>query len=220
MLSAVIFDMDGVIVDSEPLHRRAYHSMFQKIGISVSEDLYHSLTGKSTLNLCKELKDRFNLPHTPESLMAIKRGYFDHLFEADESFDLIPGVLNLIQDYHHHKLNLVLASSSSMRSIKRIFDRFGLHDYFKATISGAELKASKPHPEIFMKAAKAANSEAHECMVIEDATNGVEAAKAAAIFCVAYDSKHSKNQDYSKADLIISDFDEIKYERIASRFED
>jgi beta-phosphoglucomutase-like phosphatase (HAD superfamily) len=101
-----------------------------------------------------------------------------------------------------------------MNHIDRIFNRFELDQYFKAKLSGADLKASKPHPEIFIKAALASGFAANQCMVIEDSTNGIAAAKAANIFCVGYNSCHSKNQDYSKADLVISDFGEIRFEKL------
>ncbi len=214
MLKAVIFDMDGVIIDSEPLHYRAYHAMFDEVGINVSPELYDSLTGKSTINVCTQLKDRFGLGHTPEEMAAIKRRHFDIIFETDKTFDLIKGVRALIQNYVDSGLTLVLASSATMRTIDRIFTRFELDPYFKAKLSGAELKASKPHPEIFIKAAAAAGFNTNECLVIEDATNGIEAAKAAGIFCVGFDSEHSKNQDYSKADLVINDFEAIHFDKV------
>lgn len=219
MLKAVIFDMDGVIIDSEPLHYQAYHAMFDEVGISVSARLYESLTGKSTINVCKQLKDLFGLAQSPEELATIKRKHYDVIFENDKNFDLITGVRELIQNYHAHGLTLVLGSSATMPSIERIFRRFDLNQYFIAKLSGADLKASKPHPEIFINAAEATGFTPQECIVIEDATNGIEAAKGAGIYCVGFNSIHSKNQDYSKADLVINDFQEIYYEKIKTIFE-
>lgn len=218
MLKAVIFDMDGVIVNSEPLHHKAYHTMFDEVGISVSAELYDSLTGQSTINVCKQLKDRFGLRHSPLEMATIKRRHFDYIFENDKTFDLILGVRALIQNYHDKGLTLVLGSSATMVTIDRVFNRFDLNPYFKAKLSGADLKASKPHPEIFIKAAEATGFSPKECIVIEDATNGIEAAKGAGIFCVAFDSEHSRNQDYSKADLVINDFDAIHFDHIKAFF--
>jgi len=219
MLKAAIFDMDGVIIDSEPLHYKAYHRMFDELGIKVPAELYNSLTGKSTLNLCEQLKSEFSLSQSPEELATIKRKYYDKIFETDKTFDLISGVRELIKNYFDNGLTLVLASSATRFSIDRIFNRFELDTYFKAKISGAELPFSKPHPEIFTKAAKASGFQPNECIVIEDATNGVEAAKSAGIYCVGFDSEHSKNQDYSKADLVINDFEEIPFEKMTKVFE-
>lgn len=214
MLKTIIFDMDGVIVDSEPLHHAAYHAMFAEVGISVSTELYQTLTGRSTINLCRKLKDQFEIPFPAEELVQIKRKHFDIFFEEDVTFDLIDGVRDLIEHYRKNDLSLVLASSSSMPGINRIFDKFDLHPHFKAKISGADLAESKPHPEIFLKAAEAAGSSPDECLVIEDAMTGVKAANAAGIFCVGYKNVNSKNQDLTGADLLIEDFRDIYLNRL------
>ncbi|MCB0448059.1 MAG: HAD family phosphatase [Gelidibacter sp.] len=218
MLKAAIFDMDGVIVNTEPLHHKAYHHMFDDVNIDVSDELYASFTGQTTMAICKQLCQHFNLPLGPETLVEIKRDHFKLLFETDAELSLIDGVLDLIKDYHANGLTLVLASSASMDNINNIFERFDLDPYFVAKLSGADLKASKPHPEIFEKAAIASGHKAHECLVIEDSTNGIKAAKDAGIYCVGYDSFHSKDQDYSLADIVVSDFKEIVYSKISEVF--
>lgn len=214
-LKAVLFDMDGVIVDTEPLHKQAYFLMFQKVGIEVSQELYNSYTGQSTIEICKDLVKRFNLSLPATELVAYKRAFFKELFFADTNdLKLIDGVLELIQNYYNNNITLVLASSASMFTINSVFDRFDLNQYFKGKISGADLKASKPHPEIFIKAAEIAGFDKKECLVIEDSTNGIKAAYDGGIYCVAYKSEHSKAQDYSLAQKVISDFSEIRFENI------
>ena len=216
MLKAVLFDMDGVIVDTEPLHCKAYYQMFDAVNIDVSDELYGSFTGQSTITICRKLCTRFQLSETPETLVTLKRKFFKQIFETDTDLHLIDGVLYLIKNYHSYGLTLVLASSASMMTINNVFDRFNLNQYFIAKLSGAELKASKPHPEIFIKAAEASGCQKSECLVIEDSTNGVAAAKAAGIYCIGFRSPHSKNQDYSKADLVIDNFHEIAYHKISN----
>ena len=215
MLKAVIFDMDGVIIDSEPMHNKAYHDMFDEVGIDVTDELYESFTGQSTINICKHLCDHFGLLETPEDLVAIKRKHYKRFFESNSELALIDGVFDLIKDYYTNGLKLVLASSASMTSIKQIFNRFDLNQYFIAKFSGGDLKQSKPHPEIFIKAANATGFSTGECMVIEDSTNGILAAKAANIYCVGYDSFHSKNQDYSHANMVINNFEAISFSKIS-----
>lgn len=218
MLKAVLFDMDGVIVNTEPLHKKAYFQMFEDVNIDVSEEMYEAYTGQSTINICKDLCSHFSLSEAPETLMATKRKHFKHLFATDDELDLLDGVLQLIKDYYNNGLTLILASSASMPNINRIFERFELNQYFTDKLSGADLKASKPHPEIFIKAAQASGHIKDNCMVIEDSTNGIAAAKGAGIFCVGYDSIYSKNQDYSKADVVISDFNAIAYDKAKQFF--
>lgn len=212
-LKAVIFDMDGVIIDSEPLHRKAYYAMFEEVGIAVTDSLFAGYTGMATLPICQDLVQRFKLTLTANELVTLKRKYFNHLFQNDANLDLIPGVRSLIEFYFEQKISLVVASSASMPNINDVFERFDLNRFFKAKLSGADLKASKPHPEIFLKAAAASGYSKEYCMVIEDSTNGILAAKAAGIYAVAFNSVHSKNQDYSLADRVIQDFEEIRFSK-------
>lgn len=217
-LKSVLFDMDGVIVDTEPLHRKAYFNMFEDLNISVSEELYTSFTGSSTKKVCTTLVDNFGLKETHEELAKIKRAYFKHYFDNDSDFDLLPGVKNLIENYHQNGVKLILASSAHMNTINWVFEKFELEKYFSGKISGASLKQSKPHPEIFQLAAEIAGEPNENCLVIEDSTNGILAAQAAGIFCVAYKSEHSVDQDYSKANLVISDFSDIETEKMVDFF--
>ena len=214
MFKAVLFDMDGVIVDTEPLHRKAYFKMFKAINIEVSDDLYESFTGQSTLAICVQLCQLFKLTEPPTTLVQLKRDFFKELFFNDDSLTLIEGVLDRIKEYHQKGMTLVLASSASMLTIDNVFKRFKLDSYFVAKLSGADLRASKPHPEIFIKAAKASGYDQKHCVIIEDSTNGIAAANAAGIYCIGFKSPHSKNQDYTKASKIITDFSEISYHKL------
>lgn len=214
MIKAVLFDMDGVIINSEPLHHKAYHLMFKEVGIDVDSALYESFTGQATLHICQQLVAHFGIKESPETLVSMKRSFFKDLFYNDPELDLIPGVRERIEEYHANGLTLVLASSASMGNINNVFERFGLNRYFKTKLSGADLKASKPHPEIFLKAAQASEHPKEACMVIEDSTNGITAAHSAGIYCVAFKSPHSKNQDYRLANKVIKDFSEIAFSKL------
>jgi|TARA_Y100000385_G_scaffold220275_1_gene229847 HAD superfamily hydrolase (TIGR01509 family) len=218
MLKAVLFDMDGVIVDTEPLHHKAYQMMFKEVGINVSDSMYRGFTGQSTRGICEFLCKHFKLDKKPIVLERCKRSHFTKLFFEDPDLHLLEGVENLIKNYHANGLSLVVASSASMFTINNVMKRFQLDRYFKDKLSGADLKASKPHPEIFIEAAKAAGASPSECFVIEDSTNGIIAAKEANIFCIAYKSEHSKDQDYSRADLLISDYKTIEYAAVKQLF--
>jgi HAD superfamily hydrolase (TIGR01509 family) len=215
---AVLFDMDGVIVDTEPLHRKAYFKTFEDLGIHVSDAFYASFTGSSTKKVCEKLIEKFQLKESHEEITAVKRKYFKYLFDNDDEFDLIPGVLELIQHYHENSIKLVLASSASNNTIDWVFERFNLSPYFVGKISGADLQESKPHPEIFEKAAEIAGEVKGNCMVIEDSTNGILAASRANIFCAAYKSKHSEKQDYSLANIVVEDYIELQIPKVKMYF--
>ena len=217
MLKAIIFDMDGVLVNSEPLHRKAYFDMFEEFNLNVSNRLYESFTGKSTSAICKELCEIFDLSISHEKLMLSKRKHFKTIFDNDPEFQMIDGALSLIKNYFYNNLTLILASSASMTNINRIFKKFDLDKFFKAKISGADLKESKPNPEIFIKAAKLSGFNKSECIVIEDSTNGITASKSAGIYCTGFNSPNSKNQNYDKADLVVSNFNEIMFSKISEK---
>ena len=209
-LKCVIFDMDGVIIDSEEIHKKAYYETFNSLGVNVSEELYKTMTGSSTINAFQKLVNHFNLDDIPEELVLQKRKRYVNFFENDPTLSLVNGVKELIQFLYIQNLTLVLASSSAMVNINRVFSRFDLNKYFAAKISGADLTASKPHPEIFEKAAILGGVSREDCIVVEDSDNGIKAANDAGIFVIGYKNPFSADQTLKNADLIIEDFSELK----------
>ena len=209
MIQTVIFDMDGVIVDTEPVHRYAYYKQFEELNIEVTEAMYTSFTGFSTRNTFQTLKEQFQLEQEVEDLIQRKRSIFNDAFDTKEDLELLEGVRALIEDLHQNGIQLIVASSASKVTIDRVFTRFGLHDFFTHIVSGEDFPKSKPHPAIFEHAASLSIAPKENCIVIEDSTNGVKAAKAAGIFCVGYNSEHSKDQNLAEADVVINHFKEL-----------
>lgn len=205
-VKCVIFDMDGVIIDSEEIHKKAYYETFISIGVDVSDNLYKTLTGSSTINAFQKLVTHFNLDLNPEDLVLDKRKRYVNFFENDPTLHLVKGIEKLIKHCYNKNMTLILASSSAMVNIDRVFNRFNLNDYFKAKISGADLKASKPHPEIFEKAAILGNTSKENCIVIEDSDNGIKAANDAGIFVVGYKNPMAEDQTLENANFVIDDF--------------
>ncbi len=207
--------MDGVIVDTEPVHRYAYFQHFEELNIAVPEEMYTSFTGFSTRNVFQKLKGHFMLEQEVEDLIQRKRSIFNDAFDTKEDLDLLEGVEKLIIDLHQNGMQLILASSASKVTIERVFNRFKLHQYFSHIVSGEDFPKSKPDPAIFEHAASLSIAPKENCIVIEDSTNGIKAAKAAGIFCVAYNSVHSKDQDLSLADVVVGHFDELNFEKVS-----
>jgi len=207
--------MDGVIVDTEPVHHYAYNQHFKQLNIEVSPEMYASFTGNSTKNTFEKIKEAFSIDDDIESLIATKRNLFNDAFDQKEDLFLLDGVEDLIKDLYANGMQLVLASSSAYVTINRIFNRFNLHHYFTHIVSGEDFPKSKPHPAIFLKAAELSGTPVENCIVIEDSTNGIMAAKAAGIYCIGYNSVNTKLQDYSLADEVISNFNELSFDSIS-----
>lgn len=209
-VQCVIFDMDGVIIDSEFIHKKAYYDTFRSLDLDVPEELYKTTTGSSTLNAFQKLVNHFELDEDPVDLVARKRKFFIDYFHNDPSLKLVEGVEDIIKYFHKKGKTLVLASSASMPNINRVFDRFDLNPYFSAKISGADLKESKPHPEIFEKAATLGNTSRENCIVIEDSDNGITAANKAGIFVFGYANPMCCDQTLQNANQVINEFGELK----------
>jgi len=208
--------MDGVIVDTEPVHRYAYYKQFSELDVEVTEEMYTSFTGLSTRNTFQKIKEFFPaVSHEVEDLIQRKRNIFNDAFDTKEDLFLLEGVEDLIKDLYANGIQLILASSASKVTIDRVFTRFNLHQYFTHIVSGEDFPQSKPNPAIFIHAASLSIAPKENCIVIEDSTNGVKAAKGAGIYCIGYNSYHSKMQDLSEADLIINEFADLNAQKIS-----
>ena len=207
--------MDGVIVDTEPVHSYAYFQHFAELNIDVSKEMFTSFMGNSTRNTFQKLKNLFPIDGEVKDLIQRKRTLFNDAFDNKEDLELLEGVEKLITDLHQNGIQLIVASSASKVTIDRVFKRFNLHQYFSYIVSGEDFPNSKPHPAIFEYAASLSVASKENCVVIEDSTNGVIAAKAAGIFCIGYNSIHSKLQDLTRADVVINHFNELSFEKIS-----
>lgn len=206
--------MDGVIVDTEPVHNYAYYQHFKQLEIEVSAEMFATFTGNSTKNVFQKIKDYFGLTEDIPTLVEKKRSLFNDAFDTKEDLFLLEGVEELIKKLHQNGIQLILASSSSKVTINRVFNRFKLHNYFSHIVSGEDFPQSKPNPDIFLEAVRLSQSKKENCIVIEDSTNGIKAAHAAGVFCVGYRSVNSKKQDYSLANLVIDRFEELDFNTI------
>jgi beta-phosphoglucomutase family hydrolase len=214
MIKAVIFDMDGVIIDSEPIHHNMEKELFNKLGIQVDEDEHNTFVGKTDRDIWGYLKEKHQLTDTIEELLENKVNTFINYVVTREDVKPIDGIVNLLDRLHKRGLKIGLASSSSMKVIEAVINKLDLKKYFDAVVSGENMKRGKPEPDIFLHTAKLLNTLPENCLVIEDSKNGVYAAKAANMKCIGYKNINSGNQDLSKADIVVSSYYDIDLDTI------
>jgi HAD superfamily hydrolase (TIGR01509 family) len=216
MIQTVIFDMDGVIIDSEPVYFDIDKQMFEELNIAVSFEEHCSYVGTSSQNMWNTIIKKHGIADQPEELMRKEYSlYKEHLVNAND-LQPIDGVVELINDLYKNKFTLVLASSSRMETIDIVVNKFKLAEFFIAKVSGSELAHSKPHPEIFLRSAQLIKSKPQECIVIEDSKNGVTAAKAAGMKCIGFLNPSSGDQDLKNADMVIRSFKELNADTVKS----
>ncbi|PJI07722.1 MULTISPECIES: HAD family hydrolase [Clostridium] len=208
MIKAFIFDMDGVLIDSEPLHLQFSQELFKELQIQMSIEDYSKFVGTTSKYMWGVIKDRYSLKNTVDELIKMEReGFFKYLSSVDiEPIDYIPELLNKLNE---NNFKTAVASSSPINVIEFIIKSFKLETYFNELVTGDYVSKSKPNPDVFLYAAKKLNVLPEECVVIEDSHNGVLAAKNAGMKCIGFKNPHSGKQDLSKADMLISSFREI-----------
>ncbi len=214
MLKAVIFDMDGVLVDSEPLADLHFSKFLNdQFSINVEPDFFQRFRGSSSKHFWEIIIKEFNLNATYESISEIARPrYLDFLKKSD--LKAIPGIKELIESLLKAHIKIAVASSASHNRIKTILEIIKLSDKFEIIISADHIKNSKPHPEIYLIAAKTLGVNPKEAVAIEDATNGVKSAKAAGMKVIAFKDPAHSIQDLSEADLVIKNFSELNLSKL------
>ena len=208
---AVIFDMDGVLVNSEPFYVEVEQTNFRQLGLEISAEEHQTYQGTATDRMWELIKERHGIQHPVNELVKMTNSLVTPFFNSLEKMEPMPGVKNLIEKLKEKGILLALASSSYSDVIEIILQKTGLKNYFDVVISSQMAGTSKPEPDIFLLAAKKLGVAPEKCVVIEDSTNGIAAAKSAGMYCIAFAGPGSELQDQSQADLIIADFGEIDF---------
>lgn len=210
MLKAVIFDMDGVIIDSEPLHTEATLALLKEFDVSPPLSYFSQFVGTTAESTLSHIKEEFNLPITLEEMISRDQNLCKEVYERRGMIP-IPGVIDCIKSLYKDGVKLAIASSSTMHRIETVAKAFGITKYFQKFISGADLPHSKPQPDIFLKALEELGVSHKESVIIEDSLNGCLAAKAANIACVGFLNPNSINQDLFCANVAVESMETINF---------
>jgi len=214
MIKAVIFDLDGVIVESEHMHIEAEKQTMLKYGVRISSEELHRYTGTTAKFMFTELIKKYKLNTTFKRIFNEKEEILFKLLEKD--VQPTKGVIKFIEKLKRENVKLAIASSSHKRLIKFVLERLNITHLFDSIVGSEDVIHGKPNPETFLKAANELNVNPIECLVIEDSKLGVEAAKNAGMKCVGYRNPSSGNQDLSKADVVIDNFSALNLRELLS----
>ena len=181
---AVIFDMDGVLVDSEPLHFATTNAVLGRRGLRLAAEDYEGLKGLTDRALFEHLAARFELPGPPAALAAERVA---EVLAAMTEGPLLPtdGALECLLMLHADGLPLALASSATRPQVQLVIERLGIGRLLAATVSADDAARGKPFPDLFLTAASRLRVAPADCLVVEDAVLGVTAARAAGMSAVA-----------------------------------
>jgi beta-phosphoglucomutase len=185
VIKAAIFDLDGVIVDTAHYHFVAWQRLAGELGIKFTEHDNERLKGVSrmrSLEIILEIGGRTMPEAEMEALATRKNGWFVEYIQAIQPDEIFPGVRNLLEELRAQGIKVALASSS--KNARLVLKNLGIESLFDAYVDGTMIIHSKPHPEIFLKAAAQLHEQPSHCVVFEDAEAGVEAALAAGMKCV------------------------------------
>lgn len=208
-IEAVIFDMDGVLIDSEPIYFEIERNTFAHFGATLSDEEHHSYVGVTLESMWQQVLDKHQLNTTLEEALTFHKNNILHTMTNHPSLTAIPDVERWLRWLHEQKIPIAVASSSPHALIDIIMNKTGLGRYFERRVSGEEVENGKPAPDVFLHTANLLSVSPSHCLVIEDSRNGVLAAKAAGMRCIGYRNPGSGDQDLSKADLLVSSYEEL-----------
>lgn len=211
-IQAVIWDLDGVIIDSADEHRRAWQRLAREEGVSFTDADFWTTFGKRNDDIFA-MQWGTLAPERAKILADRKERYFRELIR--ETAAPLPGAMELMRELHEAGFAQALASSTPIENIELISEVLGLKRYLTILVSGETVPHGKPAPDIFLKAAKELAIEPKHCVVIEDAVAGVQAAHAAGMRCIAV----AGNRDLPglrQAELMVKDLTEVDVKRVQS----
>ena len=214
-LKAVIWDMDGVVLDSEPVHYLTYQIILEKYKITSSDERAKQSYGMTDHQTIQYITDKVLPDDVVDKIVDEKNVLFKQIITEKAVF--LPGVQKWMELFKQNGIRQALASSSSQENIDLILEKLGTHIYLDEVVSGAYLP-SKPEPFIFLHAAERLGVSPLTCLVIEDAVAGIQAAKAAGMKCIAVSTTNPANK-LGDADLVIGNLAQLMMPQIQSLFQ-
>lgn len=211
---AVIWDMDGVLVDSTKNIWASFNKLLEPHGIKFSQDDIKKYLGLSLRDQIASWKERWGINLELEKFS--KQAGEMELKVMDKNAD--KNLIKFLEELKSKNISMGIGTSSLRWRAEKILDLLGIKNYFSVLVTAEEIIKHKPNPDIFLKVAEKLNIKPENCVVIEDATSGIEAAKRGNMKAIGYLTNYHKKEELEKADLIIKDFSDISYNKIQKMF--
>jgi HAD superfamily hydrolase (TIGR01509 family) len=214
MIAAVIFDMDGLLIDSEPFWRASHVTAVAQYGGAISEDDVRVMAGKRTGEVVRHWQETQGMQHIPnEQLEAdVVTAVIDSIKKDGKE---LPGVRQVISLLEEHSIPMAVASSSSPAIIEAVLSKLALGKYMTVTYSAVHEAFGKPHPGVFLTTARKLNVDPINCIVFEDALSGIRAAKAAGMKCIAVpDRLNVDKPEFLEADIVVPTLTQVTWEMV------
>ncbi|MGD9117811.1 MAG: HAD family phosphatase [Dehalococcoidia bacterium] len=205
-LTAVIWDMDGVLADTAPYHFLAWRETFAKRGIDFTKEDFERGFGIRNDAIIRNIMGEKTADTEIETIAKEKEATFRRLIGQD--IKPLPGVLELLSQLNDQGIRMAIASSTVIENIHLITGSLGIENYFEAIITGHDVTEGKPSPQVFLVAAQRLGADPKNCVVFEDAVAGVKAAKSAGMHCVAITSSNPREK-LAEADLVVDSLAEV-----------
>jgi len=215
---ALIFDMDGVIIDSVPLHYRSYATILKKYGLpNYSREEFDQTMGYRSVDIFRLKKDKYHLDLVPETAAKEKEAFLSDLF--DRELKLCDGTIQLLDLARNNDFKIALGTTGNRKVVDYVLKRFDLRTYFDVVLSADDIKYGKPDPEVFLVGSQKLGVEPKNCLVLEDAPLGIDAAHNANMRCIAVTTSYERSK-LTKADLIVDSLSEIGLETLVKLLRD
>ncbi len=214
-MRAVLFDMDGVLIDSEPFYEKTEAEILTERGVTLDEETRAMVVGTQMGKLWQVMIARFGLTETCDALVAEeKKRYRAHLLNGD--ILIMPGASELVDAVQGAGLRTAIVSSSWQYEIETVMDRYGFRTAMDTFVSGEDVAEGKPNPAPYLLAAERLGVTPENCLVIEDSAAGVQSAKAAGMRCIALKRPDAQVQDVSRADAVVPSLEDNLIEVITT----
>jgi HAD superfamily hydrolase (TIGR01509 family) len=203
MYQALIFDLDGLLIDSETIYRKISYKMAADLGKQLHDGIWVKQMGRSPVESLGIFRDELGITsHSAQELVDLRNLLLLEGFRKD--LQIMPGAMEIIH-FFHGKMRMAIATGSPRILMDLAIAKLGLKGYFEYMLPSDEIITGKPDPEIYLKTIQALGLHPDECIVFEDSSNGALAGHLAGCYVIAVPSEYTRNQDFSFADHVAED---------------